>query len=112
MLSLRVRTPHVLTTQVHVVGAKVLRAAVDGRTIDTTRFRYARKAWEASFRGPPDSGVAYTFTRPRDAHPSIEMLSARAGLPTLPVVTIAARPVGTIPVQQRDIRVARRRVTV
>lgn len=111
VLSLRVLTPpHALTTQLHVVGAKVLRAAVDGRTIDTTRFRYAQKEWEFSFSGPPDSGVVYTFTLPRNAHPSIEMLSAWAGLPTLPGVTVAARPIGTIPVQQGDIRVVRRRV--
>ena len=112
MLTVRVLTPpHALTTQLHVVGAPVLHAVVDGRAIDTTRFRYAQKEWEFSFSGPPDSGVVYTFTLPRGAHPSIELLSAWAGLPTMPGVTIPARPVGTIPVQQGDIRVVRRRVS-
>ena len=112
LLTLRVLTPpFALTTQLHVVGTPVLRAAIDGRVIDTTRFRYAQKEWQFSFAGPPDSGVVYAFTLPRDAHPSIEVLSAWAGLPTMPGVTIPARPVGTIPVQQGDIRIVRRRVT-
>jgi hypothetical protein len=111
-LRVRVMTPpRSLDTRVHVVRSAVRVASVDGRVIDTTRFRHPQKEWQFTFAGPPDSGFVLALELPKDAHPALELLSVWSGLPVIPGITVPARPVGTIPVQNGDVRLVRRRVT-
>ncbi len=112
VVRLRILSPHaVLATRVQLIGARVSKAAVDGRAIDTTRFRRSQAQWNFEFNAPPDSGFVIDFTLAKGTKSmALELESMTSGLPTLADVLIPARPAGTIPVQMGDITVVRRRI--
>ncbi len=114
VVRVRILSPHaVLGTRVQVIGSQVSKAAVDGRVIDTARFRRSQAQWNFEFNAPPDSGFVIDFTLAKGTKPmALELESMSSGLPTLANVLIPARPAGTIPVQMGDITVVRRRITL
>lgn len=110
-LTLRIVSPAgVLATSVQVAGHQVRRASVDGRMIDTSRFRRSQADWEFTFAAPPDSGFTLAFVLDPSRAPALEVTSLAAGVPALPGVTIPPRPVGTVVIQTGDISAVRRRV--
>jgi len=83
-------------------------ATLDGRVIDTSRFRRSTDDWAFSFSAPPDSGFVLAFTLVPAAKTGMELTSMMAGLPATPGVTIPARTRGTIINQTGDVTVLRR----
>ena len=89
---------------------KVLAASVDGRAIDTTRYRTQLPMWTVQFAAPPDSGFVLALTFPRGSIPHFDLRAEFAGLPTLPGITMPPRPDDTVPSQSGDVTVVHRRV--
>lgn len=109
-LTLRIMAPSgALSASLRVSGRGVRRAVVDGRVIDTTRFRRFSDDWAFSFSAPPDSGFVLAFTIVPATTTEIELTSMMAGLPAMPGVTIPARTRGTIINQTGDVTLLRRR---
>jgi hypothetical protein len=110
-LVFRVITPHgALKTSVRATDVSVLAASVDGRAIDTSRFRESEPKWAVQFAAPPDSGFVLALTIPRGSIPHFDLLAEFAGLPSLPGVTVAPRPDDTVPSQSGDVTIVHRRV--
>ena len=94
-LTVHVQSPSgVLGTEVRVPGMRVRAAQVDGRRIETTRFRRAQHDWEFTFSAPPDSGFTLAFTLAPDAGTEMQVTSIAAGLPVMPGVTVPPRSAG------------------
>ena len=110
-LVFRVVTPHgALNTRVRATDVKVLAASVDGRAIDTTRYRTQLPMWTVQFAAPPDSGFVLALTFPRGSIPHFDLRAEFAGLPMLPGITMPPRPDDTVPSQSGDVTVVHRRV--
>lgn len=86
-----------------VRGATHVRAvAVDGRAIDTMRFRFNPPALRLPFVAPPDSGFVLTLELPRDSSLTLRLSAATPGVPALPGRVMPARPATVVKVQGGD----------
>jgi hypothetical protein len=112
LLTLRiVSAPGTLNVDMRSVNGRVLAAAVDGRVIDTTRYRRSAPQWTLSYAAPPDSGFLLALTIPRGAKITLELGAQTAGIPSLAGLNIRARPDDVVPVQAGDQTDIYRRVT-
>jgi hypothetical protein len=108
-LTLRIRPASgIRTIDVSAPGTRVLAAAVDGRAIDTTRYRRPSPTWAITYSAPPDSGFTLALTMPAGADASIELTGWSDGIPALPGRAIPPRPEGVVPVQSGDGTAVRR----
>ena len=111
-LTLRiVSAPGTLNVDMRSVAGAVLAAAVDGRVIDTTRYRRKMKHWTLSYAAPPDSGFTLAFTMPRDASLTLEISAQSAGIAPIAGLNIPPRPDYVVPVQSGDQMDIYRRAT-
>jgi hypothetical protein len=111
MLVLRITAPAgALSATVRMPGARVRSAAVDGRLIDTTRFRRRQTEWAFGFSAPPDSGFTLAFTLPPEPKATVQLTSMMAGLPPMPGVAVPPRSPGAVIVQTGDVTVVRRQM--
>ena len=107
---LRVKGPRGATAVVmRATGAPVLTASIDDRAIDTTRFRYRSPSWVMEYWAVPDSGIVVGLSIPLGAKIDFELASRVPGLPSIPGVTIPARPPYVVPVQDGDVSVVYRK---
>ena len=106
-----VSAPGTMDVAVRSVNGPVLMAAVDGRAIETTRYRRPSPQWTLSYSAPPDSGFTLALTLPRGAKPIFEFTAQSAGIPALPGVRIPSRPDDVVPAQMGDVTIVYRRVT-
>jgi hypothetical protein len=60
---------------------RVLRAAIDGRTIETTRYRRSANSWQLDYIAPSDFGA--TLTLPSHSGLSLDLTSRSPGVPEL-----------------------------
>jgi hypothetical protein len=112
LLTLRiVSAPGTLNVDMRSVAGTVLAAAVDGRVVDTTRYRRRTPQWTLSYAAPPDSGFTLTLTLPRGARITLELSAQSAGIAPLAGLSIPPRPDDVIPVQTGDQTDIYRRVT-
>ena len=102
--------PGALAANVRVPGQRVRSAAVDGRIIDTTRFRRRQDDWAFRFSAPPDSGFTIALTLAPGPATTVQLASIMAGLPSMPGVPVPPRSAGTVIVQMGDVTVVRRQV--
>jgi hypothetical protein len=86
-------------------GAPVLTASIDGRVIDTTRYRVRSREWIMQFSAVPDSGAVLALSIPLGVHIELDVAARRPGLPAIPGVTIAPRPEFVVPSQDGDVTV-------
>jgi hypothetical protein len=93
------------------VAGTVLAAAVDGRAIDTTRYRHKTPHWTLSYAAPPDSGFALALTIPRGDKITLEISAQSAGIGSFSALSIPRRPDDVVPVQSGDQTDIYRRVT-
>ena len=93
------------------VGGTVLSASVDGRVVDTTRYRHKTSHWTLSYAAPPDSGFTLALTMPRAAGITLEISAQTAGIAPLAGVSIPKRPDDVVPIQSGDQTDVYRRVT-
>jgi hypothetical protein len=90
----------------------VLAARVDGRSIDTTRYRRQPRQWTLNYTAPPDSGFLLTLTLPNVMPTTIGILSRRIGIPVLQGIRIPQRPEGIIAVHDGDASIVYHRFTI
>jgi hypothetical protein len=110
-LALRVRPSS--GTQViamRTIDQRVTRARVDGRPIDTSRYRRGASAWSLNYTAPPDSGFRLDLTVPAAASVSLELRAQVRGVPTLPGIELPPRALDVVTVQAGDHTVVRRTV--
>jgi hypothetical protein len=111
-LALRiVSAPGTLNVEMRSVGGTVLAAAVDGRLIDTTRYRRKSAQWTLSYSAPPDSGFTIALTMPRSAKITLELSAQSAGIEPRSDLRIPPRPNDVVPVQTGDQTDIYRKVT-
>jgi hypothetical protein len=112
-LSLRVQGSAGTTALVmRVTDAPVISAAIDGRAIDTTRYRLHTREWTLWYWAPSDSGALLSLIVPAESTPKLEILAYSLGIPTLPGVTIPPRPANVVPVQSGDVTIVRRHFSI
>jgi hypothetical protein len=109
-LTVRFRAPR--GTLLHTVnGAAFVRAiSVDGRSMDSTRYRAVPKALSVPFTAPPDSGFVLVLELPRDSTAELHLTAMSQGLPAITGVDVPARRAGVVPVQNGDVTTRYRRV--
>jgi hypothetical protein len=108
---LRVTAPRGATmVSMRASGAPVSTASVDGRVVDTKRYRYPSTNWEMNYWAVPDSGAIVALSIPAGAKIDFEVASRTPGLPAVPGLTIPPRPTSLVPSQDGDISVVYRRL--
>src|SRR6516162_712539 len=95
-----------------VTDAPVIRAAIDGRAIDTRRYRLRTPEWTLWYWAPSDSGALLNLILPVGSKPKLEVLAYPLGIPKLPGVTIPPRPANMVPVQSGDVTIVCRRFSI
>jgi hypothetical protein len=108
-LTLRVTAPEGTTGLVmHARGAKVLKSSIDGRVVDTTRYRHHAQGWAIQFWAVPDTGTTIALSIPTGAHIDFDLSARRLGLPAIPGLTIPPRPPDVVPSQTGDVSIVYR----
>jgi hypothetical protein len=95
-----------------VTDAPVISAAIDGRAIDTTRYRLYTREWTLWYWAPSDSGALLSLIVPTGSTPKLEVLACSLGIPTLADVTILPRPANVVPAESGDVTIVCRRVSI
>ena len=112
-LSLRVQTAADATMLgIRVTAAPVISAAIDGRAVDTTRYRLRTQEWALRYWAPSDTGALVRLTVPAGSTPTLEIIARCPGVPTLPGVTISPRPANVVPVHSGDVTILCRRFSM
>ena len=109
-LVLRVTAPNGATTLIlRGSGAPVLSASIDGRIVDTARYRYRTKGWAMDYSAPPDSGVLVALSLPPGQPFTLDVTARRSGLPAIPGLVIPPRPPSIVPANAGDVSMVYRR---
>ena len=91
---------------VRVDGATVHGATIDGRVVDTTRFRQRTTNWMTEYWNVPPEGAVFSFTTDARAPFSLEVAARRPGLP--PSITVPTRPDSVVASQIGDASIVYR----
>jgi hypothetical protein len=109
---LRVTAPRGATSLLmRATGARVLTSSIDGRVVDTTRFRYRSNDWVMQYWAVPDSGAVVALSIPAGAKITFELASQMPGIPSIAGVTIPTRPAHVVPAQDGDVSIVYRKLT-
>jgi hypothetical protein len=109
---LRVTAPSGTTGLVmRVASTKVLTSSIDGRIVDTTRYRSRSPQWVMQYWAVPDTGAIVALSVAAGATVDFEMAARRPGLPSIPGVTIPPRPSYIVPSQLGDVSVVYKKMT-
>ena len=106
---LRVSAPAGTTGLVmRVRGAKVLTSSIDGRDVDTTRYRQRQRDWVMQYWAVPDSGAIVALSIPAGGHIEFDLAARRPGIPPVPGVTIPPRLPYVVPSETGDVSIVYR----
>jgi hypothetical protein len=106
---LRVTAPPGTTAlAMHAREAKVLSSSIDGRLVDTTRYRLRAPEWSMQYWAVPDSGAIVALSVPAGAKIVFDIAARRPGIPQLQGIAIPARPPYVVPSQTGDVNVVYR----
>jgi hypothetical protein len=94
-----------------VTGVPVLTSSIDGRVVDTTRYRRRTGGWAVDYSAVPDSGAIVALSIPPGKPFVFELLAFIPGLPVIPGVSIPARPSGIVASQRGDATYIYKRLT-
>jgi hypothetical protein len=89
-------------------GAKVLASSIDGRVVDTTRYRYRTQEWVMQYWAVPDSGAVVTISVAAGGSIDFDLAARRLGIPPVPGLTIPPRPPYIVPSQAGDASIVYR----
>jgi len=89
-------------------GAKVLGSSIDGRVVDTTRYRHRARDWVMQYWAVPDTGAIVALSIPAGGHIDFDLAARRPGIPPVPGVTIPPRPPYVVPSQTGDVSIVYR----
>jgi hypothetical protein len=103
---LRVTAPAGTTALVmRASGAKVLTSSIDGRVVDTTRYRHRERDWVMEYWGVPENGATIALSIPAGSHIEFDLAARRPGIPSIPGITIPPRPPYVVPSQTGDVSI-------
>lgn len=103
---LRVTVPAGTTALVmRARGAKVLTSSIDGRFVDTTRYRHRDRDWVMEYWAVPESGATIGLSIPAGSNIDFDLAARRPGLPPVPGVAIPPRPPYVVPSQTGDMNI-------
>jgi len=91
-------------------GAKVLTSSIDGRVVDTTRYRLRARDWAMQYWAVPDTGAIVALTIPADGRIDFDLAARLPGIPALPGVKIPPRPAYVVPSQTGDVSIVYRQL--
>jgi len=107
---LRVNAPTGSTSlRMRAVGAPVLTSSIDGRVVDTTRYRHRETVWTMEYWAVPDSGAIVALSIPQGQRIDLDLAAWRPGLPVIQGITIPPRPADIVPSQYGDVSISYRR---
>jgi hypothetical protein len=86
-------------------SAKVLTSSIDGRVVDTTRYRHRDRDWVMEYWAVPESGATIALSIPADGHIDFDLAARRPGIPPVPGVVIPPRPPYVVPSQTGDVSI-------
>jgi hypothetical protein len=89
-------------------GAKVLQSSIDGRAVDTTRYRHRERNWVMQYWAVPDSGAVVALSVPAGSRFDFDLAARRPGIPPVPGLTIPSRPPYVVPSQTGDVNIVYR----
>jgi hypothetical protein len=89
-------------------GAKVLTSSIDGRVVDTTRYRRRTRDWIMEYWAVPDTGATIALSIPAGSHIAFDLAARQPGIPAVSGVTIAPRPTYIVPSQTGDVSIVYR----
>ncbi|HYS69177.1 MAG TPA: hypothetical protein VEM14_02980, partial [Gemmatimonadaceae bacterium] len=106
---LRVKAPPGTTGLVmRARGAKVVASSIDGRVVDTTRYRRRTRDWVMQYWAISDSGALVDLSVPAGAAIDFDLAARRPGIPPIPSVRIPPRPPYVVPSQTGDVNIVYR----
>ena len=109
---LRVHAPAGTTSLVmRAIGAPVSASSIDGRVVDTTRYRRHSPEWTMPYWAMPDSGAIVALSVPPGSRVGFELIARRPGIPSVPGLSVPSRPPDVVPVQTGDATYVYRRLT-
>ncbi len=89
-------------------GAKVLASSIDGRAVDTTRYRRRTHDWVMQYWAVPDSGAVVALSIPAGGRIVFDLAARRLGIPPIPGVAVPPRPPYVVPSQSGDVNIVYR----
>ena len=89
-------------------GARVLASSIDGRVVDTTRYRYRSRDWVMQYWAVPDTGAIVALSIPDGDHMDFDLAARRPGIPPISGVVIPPRPADVVPSQTGDVGIVYR----
>ena len=110
-LVFRVHAPPGATNLVmRALGAHVSSSSIDGRVVDTTRYRRRPAEWSMPYWAVPDTGAIVALSVPTGSHIELELVSRQPGLPKVPGLTVPPRPPQVVQAQFGDATYIYRRL--
>jgi Peptidase family M28 len=104
--------PGTETINMQAIGARVLRAAIDGRAIDTSRYRRGVRSWRLAYSAPPAAGITLALAIPTGLQMSLDLMARSPGLPPLPGTAIPSRTPDVVTIQTGDVTLVHREVRI
>jgi hypothetical protein len=89
-------------------GAKVLGSSIDGRVVDTTRYRIRTRDWIMQYWAVPDSGAIVMLSFPAGSNFDFDLAARRPGLPQIADVRVPPRPPYVVASQTGDVSIVYR----
>jgi hypothetical protein len=89
-------------------GARVLASSIDGRAVDTTRYRNRSPDWVMLYWAVPDSGAVVALSIPANSLIDIDLAARVPGIPSVAGVAIPPRPPYVVPSQFGDVSIVYR----
>ena len=87
-------------------GAKVFESSIDGRVVDTARYRHRTRDWVMQYWAVPDSGALVALSVPAGGRIDLDLAARRPGIPPIPGARIPPRPPYVVPSQTGDVSIA------
>ena len=104
--------PGTETITMQATDTRVLRAAIDGRAIDTSRYRGGVRPWRLSYTAPPDSGLTLALTVPAGSGVSLDITTRSPGIPSLDGIRLPPRAPDVVTSQTGDVTLSHRSVRI
>jgi hypothetical protein len=110
-----VAPPTTETIDMRALGTPVLRASIDGRPIDTSRYRRgSSNGWALQYSAPPPPGIRLEVTVPAGSRLSLDLLTRTPGVPSLESLHLPPLPPrlpDVVTVQTGDVTLVHRTLT-
>ena len=88
----------------------VLTSSIDGRVVDTTRYRRRTRDWVIQYWAVPDTGAIVALSIPAGGHIDFDLAARMPVIPPVPGVTIPPRPPYVVPSQTGDVSIVYRQL--